>query len=171
MKKLLVILALVGFIGCGERVDLPTRFLTASCAVSSQTDTDITISCNDGTTVTIEKPERVVTEEVEVPVIVEVPSEECEEETKITVCHKGRTIEIALAALPAHEGDMIGACVEVPPCEGEECGDDEEPEEGPVEVTLCHKPGTGAEKTISVPAPAVPGHLGHGDYLGECEDE
>lgn len=36
-------------------------------------------------------------------------------------------------------------------------------------VTICHKPGTPAEKTLNVPASAVPGHLGHGDYLGECE--
>lgn len=37
-------------------------------------------------------------------------------------------------------------------------------------VTICHKPGTPAEKTMRVPAQAVPGHLGHGDYLGECEE-
>jgi hypothetical protein len=40
---------------------------------------------------------------------------------------------------------------------------------GPKEkVTICHKPGTPAEKTMEVPPEAVPGHLGHGDYLGAC---
>lgn len=35
-------------------------------------------------------------------------------------------------------------------------------------VTLCHKPGTPAEQTLVVPAPAVPGHMGHGDTAGAC---
>ncbi|NDH13820.1 MAG: hypothetical protein EBY47_01825 [Actinobacteria bacterium] len=38
----------------------------------------------------------------------------------------------------------------------------------PNKVTICHKPGTPAQKTMSVPAPALGGHLGHGDYLGAC---
>lgn len=29
-------------------------------------------------------------------------------------------------------------------------------------------PGTPAQRTIYVPPSAVPGHLGHGDTLGEC---
>ena len=37
-------------------------------------------------------------------------------------------------------------------------------------VTICHKPGTPAQKTKEVPASAVDGHLGHGDYLGECKE-
>jgi hypothetical protein len=40
---------------------------------------------------------------------------------------------------------------------------------GPQEkVTLCHKPGTPAEVTITVGAAAVDAHLAHGDYYGEC---
>jgi concanavalin A-like lectin/glucanase superfamily protein len=35
-------------------------------------------------------------------------------------------------------------------------------------VTLCHKPGTPAEKTMELPAQAVPGHIGHGDRHGAC---
>ena len=35
-------------------------------------------------------------------------------------------------------------------------------------VTICHKPGTPAEKTLKVPPSAVAGHLGHGDHLGKC---
>ena len=42
----------------------------------------------------------------------------------------------------------------------------EPPEDG--EVTICHKPGTPAEKTIRIPRSALPGHLGHGDYVGPC---
>jgi hypothetical protein len=34
--------------------------------------------------------------------------------------------------------------------------------------TICHKPGTPAEKTKEVPQSAVDGHLGHGDHLGPC---
>lgn len=46
--------------------------------------------------------------------------------------------------------------------------DDDDGDDG--KVKLCHKPGTNAEKTLEVPASAVPGHLGHGDVLGECDD-
>jgi hypothetical protein len=35
-------------------------------------------------------------------------------------------------------------------------------------VTICHKPGTPAEKTMEVPKSAVDGHLGHGDHPGPC---
>jgi hypothetical protein len=42
------------------------------------------------------------------------------------------------------------------------------PAEGP-KVTICHKPGTPAEKTMSLPESALSGHIGHGDYLGPCE--
>lgn len=35
-------------------------------------------------------------------------------------------------------------------------------------VAICHKPGTKSEKTMEVPAAAVPGHLNHGDTLGAC---
>lgn len=37
-------------------------------------------------------------------------------------------------------------------------------------VIVCHKPGTPAERTLEIPAPAVDGHLGHGDLLGACSD-
>jgi len=38
----------------------------------------------------------------------------------------------------------------------------------PGKVTMCHQPGTPAQKTIYVPPSAVDGHLGHGDTLGQC---
>ena len=42
------------------------------------------------------------------------------------------------------------------------------PTEDDDKITICHKPGTPAEKTLQVPESAVPGHLKHGDTLGEC---
>ena len=36
-------------------------------------------------------------------------------------------------------------------------------------VTICHKPGTPAEKTMEVPFEALSGHLGHGDHKGPCK--
>jgi hypothetical protein len=41
---------------------------------------------------------------------------------------------------------------------------------GPPEmVTICHAPGTPAEKTLTLPKPAADAHLRHGDRLGSCE--
>ena len=37
--------------------------------------------------------------------------------------------------------------------------------------TICHKPGTPAEKTKEVSGSMLEGHLGHGDTLGPCEDD
>jgi uncharacterized surface protein with fasciclin (FAS1) repeats len=38
-------------------------------------------------------------------------------------------------------------------------------------VTVCHKPGTPAEKDLCLPMPAVRAHLRHGDVQGSCEGE
>lgn len=35
-------------------------------------------------------------------------------------------------------------------------------------VTICHKPGTNAQQTLTVDDNALKGHLGHGDTVGEC---
>lgn len=37
---------------------------------------------------------------------------------------------------------------------------------GPRTVTICHRPGTPAEKTLHVPPSAVPAHRRHGDIIG-----
>jgi hypothetical protein len=50
-----------------------------------------------------------------------------------------------------------------PPDDG---GDDDDNNGG--NVTICHKPGTPAQKTKTVPQPALSGHLGHGDTMGAC---
>ena len=36
-------------------------------------------------------------------------------------------------------------------------------------VTICHKPGTPAQKTIVIPQQALADHLGHGDTIGPCQ--
>lgn len=38
----------------------------------------------------------------------------------------------------------------------------------PPQVAICHRPGTPIQRTLFVAQSAVPGHLGHGDTLGEC---
>lgn len=38
----------------------------------------------------------------------------------------------------------------------------------PLEATICHKPGTPAEKTLLLPPQAVDSHTEHGDYVGAC---
>lgn len=39
---------------------------------------------------------------------------------------------------------------------------------GQEKVTVCHKPGTEDEATLTIAAPAEAAHLGHGDYSGPC---
>jgi hypothetical protein len=39
---------------------------------------------------------------------------------------------------------------------------------GAEKVTICHKPGTPAERTLSVASSAVAAHLAHGDVEGPC---
>lgn len=43
-----------------------------------------------------------------------------------------------------------------------------QPDQTEEKVTLCHKPNTPAQKTLTLPRAAVAGHLGHGDTLGAC---
>ncbi|MFQ5687051.1 MAG: prepilin-type N-terminal cleavage/methylation domain-containing protein [Candidatus Scalindua sp.] len=46
--------------------------------------------------------------------------------------------------------------------------DDDGTSADPNDITICHKPGTSAEKTMVIPQSAWPGHQGHGDSLGAC---
>ncbi|HLF95896.1 MAG TPA: hypothetical protein VI457_02020 [Methylococcaceae bacterium] len=38
-------------------------------------------------------------------------------------------------------------------------------------VKICHKPNSPAEKTLEIPVAALKGHVGHGDSVGECDDD
>lgn len=95
-----------------------------------------------------------------------------------------------LAAGPAYAGNgngdpckNEGAAAHNPHCNTEDTESEEIAEEqetineghgdppGHNKVTICHKPGTPAQQTKQVPEPAVDGHLGHGDYLGPCQEE
>jgi hypothetical protein len=93
-------------------------------------------------------------------------------EDKVTICHKPgtpaqKTMDVPADAVDGHlgHGDTLGSCTDQPPPESPS------PDNGVEKVTICHKPGTPAQKTMDVPADAVDGHLGHGDYLGPCTDE
>ena len=55
---------------------------------------------------------------------------------------------------------------EDPILEGEFVADAGEDEE----MTICHKPGTPAEQTMTIHGNQWPGHQGHGDYIGTCLD-
>jgi hypothetical protein len=37
-------------------------------------------------------------------------------------------------------------------------------------VTICHQPDTSAEMTLTIPESALEGHLGHGDFIGSCDE-
>ncbi len=41
-------------------------------------------------------------------------------------------------------------------------------QQSPPRVVVCHKPGTPAQKTMTLPQPAAEAHLRHGDTLGPC---
>jgi hypothetical protein len=49
-------------------------------------------------------------------------------------------------------------------------GKDKNDEEvnGDSPIIICHKPGTKEESTTIISKSALPGHLGHGDTIGEC---
>jgi hypothetical protein len=100
--------------------------------------------------------------------------------TFVTICHKPntpaeQTKSIPESALNGHlgHGDTMGPCSEDTPVPTSP-----PPPPGPTPtppapsnggtVTICHKPGTPAQKTMVVPSSALNGHLGHGDTVGAC---
>jgi hypothetical protein len=110
----------------------------------------------------------------------------------VTLCHKPgtpaeKTMTLPLSALGGHliHGDTLGAClgatptitptmtisptVTITPTGTVTVTPTVTPTSGSM-VTLCHKPGTPAEQTMTLPASAVDGHLGHGDILGPCPE-
>jgi hypothetical protein len=106
----------------------------------------------------------------------------------VTLCHKPgtpaeKTMTLPLSALGGHliHGDTLGACLGATPTITPTMTISPTvtitptgtvtitPTSGSM-VTLCHKPGTPAEQTMTLPASAVDGHLGHGDILGPCPE-
>ena len=95
---------------------------------------------------------------------------------QVTICHKPgtpaqQTLVVGAPAVPAHmrHGDTMGACTDLTPTATITLT--VTPEITPtvmMTVTLCHKPGTPAEKTLVLPLPALHGHLRHGDTPGAC---
>lgn len=108
--------------------------------------------------------------------------------SRVTICHKPdtpaeKTLTLPMPALSGHlgHGDYTGACSATPtptptpegptPTPGQQPPTSTPTPQAPgagSQVTICHKPGTPAEKTKSVPASALNGHLGHGDTMGSC---
>jgi hypothetical protein len=93
---------------------------------------------------------------------------------KITICHKPgtpaqKTLILPASAIPAHlgHGDVLGPCEEITPTPTMTATATVTPTGM---ITICHKPGTPAEKTLVLPASAIPAHLGHGDILGPCNE-
>ena len=48
--------------------------------------------------------------------------------------------------------------------------DDDDDDDNEETMVICHKPGTPAEQTMTIPVSAWAGHLGHGDTIGPCDD-
>jgi hypothetical protein len=112
----------------------------------------------------------------------------------VTICHQPgtlaeQTLTIPILALNGHldHGDIIGICSTVTPTATNAPTDTVTPTETPVsdateipvpdatetpepDVTICHQPGTPAQQTMSIPASALDGHLGHGDMIGPCPE-
>ena len=91
----------------------------------------------------------------------------------ITLCHKPgtpaeKTLVLPSVAGPGHlrHGDYEGVCEVITPT----VPTDTLPITATETVTICHKPGTPAEKTLVLPAAALFGHTQHGDELGACPD-
>ena len=121
-----------------------------------------------------------------------------DEESQVTLCHyppgnpdNPQTLTVGASAVDAHlseHGDTLGACPEEDKDKDDESKDkddeskddeskddeskddeskdkdDESKDDGEGKTTICHD----GSNTLSVDDSAVAGHLGHGDYLGEC---
>ena len=117
-------------------------------------------------------------------VVLEAAPEDVEDGERVTLCHvppgnpdNQHTIAVDADDVGDHlaHGDYLGACDPELLDDVDEDVDaellEDEDDEGDEHVTLCHvPPGNPAnEQTITVGESAVDAHLGHGDYLGECD--
>ena len=155
--KTIPVSALTGHLGHGDTLgacSMPTPTITATVTISPT----ITIT----PTVTITPTETIT------------PTGTAE--AFVTICHKPgtpaeQTKTIPESALNGHlgHGDTMGPCPEdtpvPPPAPG---STPTPPPSSGGTVTICHKPGTPAEKTMVVNESGLSGHLGHGDTIGAC---
>jgi hypothetical protein len=79
----------------------------------------------------------------------------------LVACANGDVIDIISIT-------VIYTPIELPPPSPGDDGDGDGNGGQETRINVCHKPGTPAEKTLSLPQPAVPAHLGHGDTEGAC---
>ena len=78
---------------------------------------------------------------------------------------------ILIAACVQEDGTIVIVSIIViytPPPGGDDDDNDDVDNDQGGSVTICHKPGTPAEKTMTLPQSALSGHLGHGDTMGPC---
>ncbi len=94
------------------------------------------------------------------------------EKQMVTICHMPGTpaqvtTEVTANAVSGHlsHGDVLSSCNDLPPG-----GVSAQPGGTDARVTICHKSGSPAEKTMDVTIADLDSHLGHGDLLGDCQD-
>jgi hypothetical protein len=175
--KILPVAALGGHLGHGDTLGPcsgPTPTITPTMTITPTVTPTITITPTITPTMTI-TPTPTVTATVTVTAT-ETPG------AVVTICHKPgtpaqQTKTIPASALGGHlgHGDTMGPCPEntpVPPPPPQPTATPAPPPApgggGGGTVTICHKPGTSAQKTMVVNQSALAGHLNHGDTLGPC---
>ena len=75
--------------------------------------------------------------------------------SKVSICHKGKILQISTNALKAHlgHGDQEGQCKEKTETEDKK-------------VTICHD-----SKTLQISTNVLKAHLSHGDQEGQCKEK
>jgi hypothetical protein len=174
--KILPVAALGGHLGHGDTLGPcsgPTPTMTPTITITPTITPTMTITPTITPTMTI-TPTPTVTATVTVTAT-ETPG------AVVTICHKPgtpaqQTKTIPASALGGHlgHGDTMGPCPEntpappPPPQPTATPAPPPAPGGGGGMVTICHKPGTPAQQTLTIPESALQAHLNHGDTLGPC---
>ena len=75
--------------------------------------------------------------------------------------------DVLVVLCPSEDGQIVIVQIIVIVITPPDDGGTEPPTNGE-KVLVCHKPDKKGGHTLSIPPPAVPAHLGHGDKLGAC---